>query len=863
MSAQKHRPGSFLGAILGTLSFSVIAGALVAVMITPAIAVTGATVNSTIGIFDSLPSFIEIDQQQEQNRIFATKDGKPYQIATIFNQNREEVEWDEVSDYAKDAAVSGEDNRFMEHGGVDVQGIIRAFVKNVAKGGVTEGASTITQQVVKNIFVQQSQEIEDPVASKAAYDAAIDPSFERKLKEMKLAIALEKKYSKQEILLAYLNIANFGGNTYGIQSAAERYFDTGAKDLTIAQAASLIAIVQYPNNLSLDDEAHYEANRIRRDYVINSMLTDGKITSAEATEAIATPVDKETVKLSDPRNGCIAANKYSKFFCDYIRNLVKDLPALGADPEERAANFKRGGYDIYTTLDLELQTAATKANRLWAPNAETALQLGSATVSVEVGTGRILIMTQNKEFDDSKDGGGGKKTAVNFSTDRDYGGSSGFQPGSTYKVFTLVNWLQNGHGLNEVVNGAGRSVPQSSFTDGCSGTWSGAPWQFKNDSGEKGSWTVAAATASSVNGAFVSMAQRLDLCGIRDTAQALGVHRADGGKLKHNPSSVLGINEIAPLTMAAAYAGIASGGKFCEPIAIDKIIGPNGKELPGQPKDCGKALEPEVADTAAYAMAGVMNGGTGSASNPNDGVEYIGKTGTTDSSNQTWIVGASRKVATAVWVGNIVGRYPMRSYATQGVGGGLLRHRIFNTVATAIDQQKEYRGGPFPGPAASLLTGSGVKVPDLRDKSLEYAKSVLGASGFTIKDGGPTNSVYEKGNVVRMEPKIGTLISRGSEITVFTSNGKLTEMPNVVGNGQQTWEQVAGQLNALGFTDVLLACKQVPGSYKDRVGFVIGSDPGPGKKMKYTDQVVVYVASLVCDDPIEEEDEEDGGNGGG
>ena len=843
MSAQKHRPGSLLGALLGTVAFSALAGILITVAVTPAIAVTGATVNSTVSVFDSLPDFIEIGKQPEQNRIFANSGKKKVQIATVFNQNREEVKWDEVSQNVKDAAVSGEDRRFYEHGGVDIMGVVRAAVKNVVGGSIQEGASTITQQLVKNIFVQQALDLPTVEEQQKAYNEAVDDTFERKLKEMKLAIAMEKKYSKDEILLAYLNIAGFGGNTYGIEAAAQRYYGTSAKKLSISQSASLIAIVQYPSLRSLDDPKHYKENQNRRDVIIRAMAADKKITSSEEARALKSKVSKGTVHLTDPKNGCIAAQKYSKYFCDYVLQNIKNLTSLGANAKERAANWKRGGYDIYTTLQLPLQNNAQQVSWNNAPANETVLKLGSATVSVEVGTGRILVMAQNKKFDDTEKGRGKAYTAVNFSTDRAYGGSSGFQPGSTYKVFTLLNWLQAGHGINESVNGSPRTVAQNSFKNSCSGTPQGAPWTFKNDDATAGQMTVATATRLSVNGAFVSMAQQLDLCGIKKTAESLGVHRADGGDLKDNPSSILGINEIAPLTMAAAYAGIASGGTYCAPIAVDSITDPNGKKLAGQEEDCAKKLDSDVANTAAFAMAAVINSGTATLSKTPDGIPEIGKTGTTDSSNQTWIVGATRKVSTAVWVGNIEGFYPLRAYVGNGVQGGLIRHNIWRETMIKVNQQ--YGGGAFPAPSPELLQGSGVKVPDLAGQTLKSAKSQLEAAGFTVVDGGSVDSGAEKGTVVRSDPAAGGTLSRGASITLYTSNGSEGEVPNVVGDGNNTFEQAQSLLQNAGFTNVTEKCL-VAKPESPRLDHVIASSPSAGKSASRDARVVVTVGRATC-----------------
>ncbi|HEV7948495.1 MAG TPA: transglycosylase domain-containing protein [Glaciihabitans sp.] len=697
--------GSALLGLIGGITVSVVAGVLVAALVTPAIVVADRTVSSTVGVFDSLPETIDITQQPQQNRIFATSNGEPVQIATMFDQNREEVAWEEVSDFVKDAAVSGEDRRFWAHGGVDPTGIARAAVTNIVEGGIEEGASTITQQYVKNTFVQAALELPTQAEQQAAYEAAIDTTFARKLEEIKLAISLEKQYSKEDILLAYLNIAHFGGTTYGIEAAAQRYYNTSALNLSAAQAASLVAIVQSPTALRLDVAENWERNTERRNVILNAMLSDGKLTPEQHAEALAAVTNETTVTLTAASNGCLVANDYTRYFCDYITNLIPELTSLGADATERAANWKRGGYDVYTTLDMGLQVTAQNAVWSNAPNNTTRLQLGAAAVSVEVGTGRILTMAQNKTYDNTGDADP-TTTAVNYNTDRAYGGSSGFQPGSTYKVFTLLNWLENGHTISDVVDGSPRTVPQNQFTNTCDPSQViGVPYQFGNDDGFGGPMTVATATQRSVNGAFMSMALQLDLCSIKETAESIGVHRADGGVLGSTPASVLGTNEIAPLTMATAYAAIANQGVYCTAVAVDRIVGPDGVEVAGQPQDCSARLTPDVANTAAFAMASVMvSGGTGTRSNPNSGVQYIGKTGTTDSSNQTWIVGASTRVATAVWVGNIVGEYPMRSYSnTLGNQGGVIRHDIFRPIAAAMDATAAYRGSVFPAPAANLV----------------------------------------------------------------------------------------------------------------------------------------------------------------
>ena len=697
-----------MGGLLGLLSFSAVAGLLVVAAVAPAIAVTGVTAASTIGIFDDLPEYMTIDPLAERNTIWAQSTapgnvGGYTPIATVYDQNRVAVSLDNVSKWVIDAAVDGEDRRFFDHGGVDVASVVRAAAGNIASSGVESGASTLSMQVVKNIFVQRALSLPTEAERKQAYNDATATAFDRKLKEMKLAIGLEKRYTKDEILGAYLNISFFGDNTYGIETAAQRYYGTSAKILTPAQAASLIAIVQYPGERGLNTPDNYQANQARRDVILESMYHEGDLNKYQYEDALATPVDDTTVKSTPPGNGCYAANDYARWFCDYVVKNIDEFAALGVSPVQREQRWKQGGYNLYTTLDMDIQPNAQNQTWIWAPNTETGFALGSSTVSVQPGTGRVLVMTENKVFDDTLEGGGPQSSAVNYNTDYKHGGSSGLQSGSTYKLFTLVAWLEAGHKLSDVVDSSARTVDQAKFVDTCTdgyGPWAG-PYPFKNDSdGGGGGMTVLQATAGSVNGAFISMGLKLDLCAIRHDAEKLGVKRADGTTLWTNPSSILGTNQITPLSLVSAYAAIAAGGLYCKPIILDKVVSPSGEVLPGQEKDCQQVISPEIAATVAYALAAVANGGTATPSNPYDGFPLIGKTGTTDDANQTWVVASTTAVTTGVWVGNSIGDYDLKKYYNNDEVGNLLRHDIMRNTLAVTNQK--YGGGGFPPPAAPL-----------------------------------------------------------------------------------------------------------------------------------------------------------------
>jgi membrane peptidoglycan carboxypeptidase len=706
--APRETPSSIAGAIAGLLAFSVLVGILCTVAVTPGVVVTGRAVAQTAGIFQDLPGSIDVGTLPQRNRIFANGPAGPVQIATVYDQNREEDSWDKISPYLKDAAIDGEDKDYYSHGGVDVSALLRAAANNASAGSVQSGASTIAMQVVRNVQTEDALQLKTAAERKAAYNAATVDSLPRKLKEMRLAIGLEKQFTKKQILNEYLNIANFGGNNYGVEAAAQAYFSTTALKVTPVQAASIIAIVQDPSTRSLGTKANYAANQVRRDFILGQMYAAGDITKSQYATSKATPVNAVFVHPSVVQSGCLAALVQYRWICDYTVNDIDNLAALGGTKSAREAAWATGGYDVYTTFNTSMQDVATSVLSSLVPASEPRFNLGGALSSVQPGTGKILIMAENKTYDDTLNGGGYTTTAVNYNADRDNGGSSGFQPGSAYKLFTLIDWLEQGHKLTDSINASVRTMPMSSFT-ACGAKLAGAPYTFTNDENEQGSTTILRATAQSINSVFIQMASKLDMCDIRNIAESLGVHNATGAELDADlPTCIIGgcDNTIAPLTLAAAYAAIADQGVFCSPVAVEKLIGPTGKNLGAQSAKCHQAIPANIANTAALALAGVMTGsGTGTTANPHDGTAFLGKTGTTNNSVQTWIVASSTKIATAVWIGNISGSQQLRKITVGHTQAALLRHAVFRTVLSYADGVL----GPAPGFAAAdpSLVGGG------------------------------------------------------------------------------------------------------------------------------------------------------------
>ncbi|CAN5233385.1 hypothetical protein BH11ACT2_BH11ACT2_06140 [soil metagenome] len=847
--------------MLGFVAVSAMAGVLVAAAITPYVVVSSRAVSTASDTFQSLPESLDISVQPQRNTLVAYSGKRAVVIASVYSQNRQEITQADVTPVLKHAVLGAEDVRFYEHGGIDPQGVMRAAIGNLSSGSVRGGGSTLTQQLVKNLCLSDAYKAHPDAATDAkefaAYTVAAKKcsatTISRKLKEMKLAIGLEKSYSKDEILLAYLNIANFGGTVYGIQSAAQRYYDVDATKLTAVQAASLVAIVQTPTSLRLDIPNNYAANTVRRNYVINAEYSQGWLTAAERDAALAVVEGSanDTLNVQNPRNGCAAANMYAKQFCDYVVKSVPDLVGLGATPQERTANWRLGGYTLYTTLDLRLQKVAQKAIAAYAPAHEPLFDLGASAVTVQAGTGRVLTMAQNKAFDDTGNGNKKTTTAVNFNTDKPYGGSSGFQVGSTYKVFTLINWLESGHGLDDYVQSNPRTVQQADFIDSChdTGYWQG-PYQVKNDAPVASRMSVRNATQNSVNGAFISMGLQLDLCATKKIAVSLGVHlaagKADGSDVMSNPSSILGTNEIAPLTVAAAYAGVANDGKFCAPIAVTRIVNSAGKELAGQQPSCRQAIPKPIAVAVQSALGSAM---ARYVSNPHDGTPLIGKTGTTNDSNQTWVTGASTKAATTVWYGNIVGSFPIRHYGYATFGGNQ-RHLIERAILTKQDAL--YGGGTFAQPDPIYLRGHPVAVGTYTGMSADVANATIAAHRL-LPDPKPEVivSTAPAGQVVAQLPAAGTTAAQATAVRLTVSDGTGAVVPDVVKTRLSATKAVR-LLHAAGFRSVTRQCSvmstgdSATGAKAPFDGLVIASNPSGRSVVTRTSTITITVLHRQC-----------------
>ncbi|SDO53813.1 Membrane carboxypeptidase (penicillin-binding protein) [Streptomyces sp. cf386] len=654
------------------LGVSVLAGAVLAGIALPAVGALGLAAKGSVESFDELPANLKTPPLSQRTTILDAKGG---QIATVYSRDRTVVDLKDISPYMQKAIVAIEDSRFYQHGAVDLKGVLRALNRNAQSGGVSEGASTLTQQYVKNVFVEEAGDDPTKVAQ------ATQQTIGRKIKELKYAIQVEEELGKKKILENYLNITFFGQQAYGVEAAAERYFSKSAKDLKVQEAALLAGIVQSPSRYDpINDEA--EATK-RRNIVLQRMADVGDISQAEADKAKETPLG---LKVSKPKNGCITAVKGASFFCKYVEKVILGDPVFGKDREARAKVWNQGGLTITTTLDPQAQDSVQDSLKEHVYQKD---KVEAATTLVEPGTGKILGMGQSKPY-----GSGKNETELNYSVDAAYGGSNfGFPTGSTFKPFVAAAALEEGRPPTQEYS-APYQMPYPQTVRGCEKAWvNDGNYKLENENeSEVGPYRLEDAMAKSVNTYFVQMIEDIGMCPVVNMTDKLHVRQGNGKNIPEVPSSMtLGSTGISPLTMASAYAAFAARGMYCSPIAIESITqkaGGEQKSLEVPKSTCSRAMSEKTADTVNTLLAGVVDSGTGEKAGLTDR-QSAGKTGTTDERRNAWFVGYTPNLSGAVWVGSATQEVKMRNITI----GGRYHPLVF--------------GGEVPGPIwKDAMTGA-------------------------------------------------------------------------------------------------------------------------------------------------------------
>ncbi|MBP3223616.1 MAG: transglycosylase domain-containing protein [Actinomycetaceae bacterium] len=660
----------------------IVGGVLIAGIILPVALTIGAASNAATSSFKEIPTDLGYTEPSQPSVLLAS-DGT--ELARFYAENRVVVAGGDISQHMKNAVVAIEDRRFYVHNGIDVRGLLGAFVTNIS-GDSVAGGSSITQQYVKNALVERGLLLGDD----DLIQQATERSMSRKVNEARYAISIEKTMTKEEILTGYLNLVQFGPSVYGVEAASQHYYSKSSKDLTIVEAALLAGITQSPARW--DPERHPDDAQKRRDNVLSDMYRDGYITQEELDEALAIPVNSMLKISTPPENGCDAAG-ISSYFCGYVVKDVLRDESLGKTSDERVAKLYRGGLKIYTTLDMKKQKAAYDTLIHSIPvNDSSGIQ--TALASLEPATGKILAMAQNTEYGTPTDVTP-KATKVNLNVSTDMGGGGGFQTGSVFKIFTLVEWLKQGHTISERVDGSPGTIGSSQWNISCS-PGSATKWSFTNS--EYRSWgvqTVKNATKYSINGSYARMAQKLDICNIAETAKAMGAKTGHSGDWDVHPPMVLGTNTLTPLSMAETSATLANDGVHCSPISYVKIEDIDGKTLGTHESTCERVIEEKVASQATEALKTVTVGDGSGVNAAVPGQTIAGKTGTTNNSWHTWFTGydvktsdEKSKAATAVWVGHMDGNKAMQKVKINGkywatVHGGDIAATEFSTYTKA------------------------------------------------------------------------------------------------------------------------------------------------------------------------------------
>lgn len=653
---------SQMGRILMILTaLCALGGILMAGIAMPAVTTAGTAANALTSSFEEVPGDLGFTEPSEPSVLLAA-DGS--ELARFYAENRVVVGSDEISQYMKDAVVAVEDRRFFQHHGIDVRGLLGAFVTNIARDTVS-GGSSITQQYVKNALVERGRVAGDD----RLIDQATERTISRKVNEARFAIAIEKTMTKDQILTGYLNLVPFGPSVYGVEAASQHYFSKSSKDLNIVESALLAGITQNPARW--DPEAHPDDAQKRRDDVLAKMYRDGYINREELDVALATPVASLLHISNPPANGCQAAG-ISAYFCEYVVKDVLHDENLGKTTDERVAKLYRGGLRIHTTLSTSAQKAAHDTLIGSVPPTDGS-RVQTALSNIEPTTGKILAMAQNTNYGQPTDTDP-TATKVNLNASQEMGGGSGFQTGSTFKVFTLIDWIKKGHGTGEYVYGGRGTINAGSWTISCD-PGARSNWTFQNDNDMNwGSVSVAYATKMSINGAYARMAQQLDICDISQVADDMGAETGDGSAWDHYPPMILGSNTLTPLSMAEATATLANKGTHCEPLSYTKIEDQNGAEILTRESSCERVLDENVAAQVTEVLKSVVvNGGSGTKAYV-PGITVAGKTGTTDSAWHTWFIGYEvgtnekpSRTASAVWVGHMDGNIPLMRVRINGI----------------------------------------------------------------------------------------------------------------------------------------------------------------------------------------------------
>ncbi len=597
---------------------------------------------STSGIAGTEGDPLSLDPLAARSVVYA-RDGSV--LATLHEEeNRVPVSIDKVPEHVQRAVLDAEDDRFYEHGAIDMRAVTRAMVVNVQAGGIFEGGSTITQQLIKITLLNSQQKAD------------------RKIKEAALALRLEQNMSKRRILERYINAVYLGNHAYGLEAGAETYFRKHVDQLDMGEGILLASLIRDP--VGADPFTAPEAARKRRDTVVDRMHDLGHVSLEDDAAIKGTPLP--TPGPPEPVRG-------SDYFTEQVKKQLLDDPRIGASPKERFTAVFKGGLSVHTTLDPIMQQEAEQSVADIVP--DTGGQFRAALVSVDPTTGAVRALVGGSDF---------------ASTKFDLAIQGRRQAGSSFKTFTLMAALESGFSVDDTILGASPCfIPDPGSPGGA--------WIPENVEGEEGGvLSLTNATVHSINCAYARLVKLVGPAKVAEVAKRMGIT----SQLDPFLSITLGTMGVSPLDMAGAYATLAADGQKHTSYFIDEVDDANGNPVFKADTHGEQVVSPQNARMTTQVLEQVVARGTGTAAGVS-GWTVAGKTGTSDEFQNAWFVGYTPTLATAVWMGSPTAYDSMRNVGGITVYGGTYPARIWHEFMAAALGDGPAVGFPAPDPSYS------------------------------------------------------------------------------------------------------------------------------------------------------------------
>jgi penicillin-binding protein 1A len=764
-------------------------------------------------------------------------------------ENRVLVRSAKIPDVVRDAVIAIEDQRFYDHTGLDLRALLRAAYVDATTGEVVEGGSTITQQLVKKLYVGDEQTIG------------------RKIREAYLAWKLEQRLSKDRILTRYLNTVYFGNGAYGIKAASEAYFGKQPLEVTLPEAALLAGLIAAP--VDYDPVRHPGRSERRRNHVLSLMLGLGMIDQAEFEEASALPIVRRLAPDDE-------MHYPAPYFVDYVKEWFLSNPRFGETPQDRYDLLFEGGLRIVTTIDLGMQRAAERA--VASVLTEPGDPYGAMT-AIDPRSGYVRAMVGGRDYWDDDDG----FARINLAT----GGVTGRQAGSAFKPFALVAALEHGITRSQPLNGSSAHILLQE----------GTYWDPHNAEGSGyGTISLESATVNSVNIAYANLLSVIGsgdpYAGAAATVEAavrMGIRccprtTEPNGPLAAVPSAVLGVNEVSTLEMASAFGTLANIGRHVQPSPVISVTASDGEVIYQAPPRAEQVVEPAIAAEAVDILKGVVQSGTGVGANI--GRPQFGKTGTAQNASDAWFVGAVPQMATAVWVGFPQGQVPMccGNVRISTVYGGTWPAsiwRAFMLAATQAMPAKEFGVAPnvdyvtlrvdvtrgclanpytppqdidvlqYPAgsePTYEVCTEPSsyqlLVVPSVVGLDRQAAISTLHSAGFTVAMV-LVPSDQPSGTVIAQDPGGASRLIQTGTVTITVAKGEpppeLATVPNVVGMQRGAAEEALAQAGFDASVSFAEECDPDDQACDYRPGVVWSQSPDPGAQRDQGSTVTILV----------------------